>query len=142
MPKDQLPLISRTIDLPYEMIVCNDAFGIYGPPDTETVNKYGGYNISYPRLAIIDGEWDPWRPATPHAFGYGANHRVSTASEPFILIADAVHHYDENGLFPNQTTPTLPPQPVADTQKQEVMFVQEWMEDWKLHCLIQGGGCS
>jgi len=74
--------------------------------------------------------------------GYGAVDRPSTASEPFILIADAVHHYDENGLFPNQTTATLPPQPVADTQKMEVMFVQEWMEEWQLHCLIQGLGCS
>jgi len=73
--------------------------------------------------------------------GYGAKPRVSTASEPFILIADAVHHWDENGLFSNQTTSTLPPQPVADTQKMEAMFVQEWMEEWKEHCLIHGG-CS
>ncbi|KAK3115734.1 hypothetical protein LTR53_004655 [Teratosphaeriaceae sp. CCFEE 6253] len=142
VPQNELPLISRTIDLAYNMLVCNYAFGIYGPPDTDAINKYGGYNISYPRLAIIDGEWDPWRPATPHAFGYGAQPRKSTASEPFILIADAVHHWDENGLFPNQTTASLPPQPVAETQKMEIMFVQEWMEEWALKCLVQGGGCS
>lgn len=79
------------------MIICNEAFGIYGPPNTTTVNKvrslrsppnrevqstnisyqYGGYDISYPRLAFIDGEWDPWRPATPHAFG---KERLSTTS--------------------------------------------------------------
>lgn len=76
------------------------------------------------------------------AIGYGAKNRTSTASEPFILIADAVHHYDENGLFPNQTNATLPPAPVADTQKMEAMFVQEWMEEWQLKCLVQGGGCS
>lgn len=102
VPKDQLPLISRTLTLAYESLVCNEAFDIYTPPDLEAVNKYGGYNISYPRLAIIDGQEDPWRPCTPHAFGYGAKERVSTASEPFILIAGAVHHWDENGLFPNQ----------------------------------------
>ena len=135
-------MISRTIDLPYEMLVCNLAFDIYGPPDLEAVNKYGGYNISYPRLAIVDGEWDPWRPATPHAIEYGARDRVSTASEPFIQIADAVHHWDENGVFPNQTTATFPPQPVADTQKSELQFVEEWMQEWQLKCLIQGGGCS
>ncbi len=98
VPAGEEPLISRTLDLAYESLICNYAFGIYGPPDTDAVNKYGGYNISYPRLAIIDGEWDPWRPATPHAFGYGAQPRFSTASEPFILIPQAVHHWDENGV--------------------------------------------
>ncbi|TKA71041.1 hypothetical protein B0A55_06327 [Friedmanniomyces simplex] len=142
VPANQLPLISRTLDLAYEMLVCNYAFGIYGPPDTEAVNKYGGYNISYPRLAIIDGEWDPWRPATPHAFGYGAQPRFSTASEPFVLIPQAVHHWDENDVFPNQTTATFPPPTVANTQKSEIMFVEEWMEEWALKCLVQGGGCS
>ncbi|KAK1819439.1 hypothetical protein LTR12_006140 [Friedmanniomyces endolithicus] len=142
VPAGEEPLISRTLDLAYESLICNYAFGIYGPPDTDAVNKYGGYNISYPRLAIIDGEWDPWRPATPHAFGYGAQPRFSTASEPFILIPDAVHHWDENGVFPNQTTATFPPPVIADTQKMEIMFVMEWMEEWALKCLIQGGGCS
>lgn len=141
VPANQLPLISRTIDLAYESIVCVDAFNITTPPDLEAVNKYGGYNISYPRLAIIDGQWDPWRPATAHAFEQGAKRRVSTASEPFILIADAVHHWDENGLFPNETTAELPPPAVADTQKEELQFVQEWMLEWQLKCLIQGG-CS
>ncbi|TKA44774.1 hypothetical protein B0A54_04725 [Friedmanniomyces endolithicus] len=142
VPAGEEPLISRTLDLAYESLICNYAFGIYGPPDTDAVNKYGGYNISYPRLAIIDGEWDPWRPATPHAFGYGAQPRFSTASEPFILIPDAVHHWDENGVFPNQTTATFPPPVIADTQKMEIMFVMEWMEEWALKCLIKGGGCS
>ena len=105
------------------------------------IDKYGGYNVSYPRLALIDGEIDPWRPATPHAFEQGARDRVSTASEPFILIANAVHHYDENGRFPNETTPELPPLPVKETQEMEVMFVQEWMQEWELRCLILGG-CS
>ncbi|KAI7225586.1 serine carboxypeptidase [Hortaea werneckii] len=158
VPQDQLPLISRTLDLDYMMIICNEAFGIYGPPNTTTVNKYGGYDISYPRLAFIDGEWDPWRPATPHAFGkerlstvsassalqnleiqqqqqpiidYGAPHRPSTPSEPFILIPDAVHHWDENGVFLNQTNATFPPQPVADTQRAEAEFVRGWMEEWR-----------
>ncbi|KAJ9631857.1 hypothetical protein H2203_000257 [Taxawa tesnikishii (nom. ined.)] len=124
VPKNQLPIVSRTLDLAYESIIC-----------------YGGYDISYPRLAFIDGQQDPWRPATPHAFEQGAKPRKSTASEPFILIEGAVHHWDENGLFPNETTANLPPAPVADTQKSEVQFVTEWMQEWRLRCLIQGG-CS
>lgn len=131
VPADQLPLISRTNDVAYESIVCREAFNLTTPANVEIVNKYGGYNISYPRLAFIDGSADPWRPATPHAFAQGARHRNSTSSEPFILIAGAVHHWDENGLFPNQTTAELPPTPVANTQKSELQFVQEWMEEWK-----------
>lgn len=127
------------------MIICNEAFEIYNPPNTTLINQYGGYNISYSRLAFIDGEWDPWLPATPHAFEYGAKERVSTSSEPFILIANAVHHWDENGLFSNETTSTLPPGPVADTQRAELQFVKEWMQEWKLNghtneCSIYG--CS
>ncbi|GAB1728866.1 hypothetical protein NU195Hw_Modified_115t1 [Hortaea werneckii] len=165
VPQDQLPLISRTLDLDYMMIICNEAFGIYGPPNTTNVNKYGGYDISYPRLAFIDGEWDPWRPATPHAFGkerhstisassalqtlqmqqqpiidYGAPHRPSTPSEPFILIPDAVHHWDENGVFPNHTNATFPPPAVADTQRAEAEFVRGWMEEWRREMREKGEG--
>ncbi|OIW30699.1 peptidase S28 [Coniochaeta ligniaria NRRL 30616] len=136
VPADQLPLISRLIDLNYTSVVCREAFNITKPSDVEAINKYGGFGISYPRLAIIDGEKDPWRAATPHAIGQPE--RPNTASEPFILIKDGVHHWDENGLLPNETTPELPPQPVADTQKMEVMFVQEWMMEWTLHCMVDG----
>jgi len=127
------------------MIICNEAFNIYDPPNITLINQYGGYNISYPRLAFIDGEWDPWLPATPHAFDYGAKDRVSTSSEPFILIANAVHHWDENGLFLNETTTVLPPAPVADTQRAEVQFVKEWMLEWALHSSAvecRSHGCS
>ena len=92
VPQNQLPLISRLLDLPYESLVCKLAFNITTPPDLEAVNKYGGYNISYERLAIIGGEWDPWRPATPQAWEYGAKNRTSTVNEPDILIPKAVHH--------------------------------------------------
>lgn len=129
VPENQLPLISRLLDLNYESIICKEAFNITTPSQVERINQWGGFNISYPRLAIVDGEHDPWRQATPHAIGLPD--RVSTTSEPFILIDDAVHHWDENGLFPNQTTATLPPVPIKDTQKQEVAFVQAWMSEWK-----------
>jgi hypothetical protein len=136
VPITQLPLISRLIDLNYTSFVCRAAFNITSPLDTDRVNRYGGFGISYPRLAIIDGEKDSWRAATPHAIGQPD--RANTASEPFILIKDGVHHWDENGLFANETTADMPPQPVADTQKMEVMFVQEWMMEWELHCMVTG----
>lgn len=129
VPAGQLPLVSRLLDLEYQSVICREAFNITTPSQVDRINQWGGFNISYPRLAIVDGEHDPWRQASPHAIGLPD--RVSTTSEPFILIDDAVHHWDENGLFPNQTTADLPPAPVRDAQHQEVVFVQAWIEEWK-----------
>ena len=61
---------------------------------------------------------------------YGAPRRDSTTSEPFILIPRALHHYDENGLFPNETTARLPPKAVAKTQMEEQKFVKAWVAEW------------
>ncbi|KAK0628361.1 peptidase S28 [Bombardia bombarda] len=129
VPANQLPLISRLITLEYTSEVCRAAFNVTKPSNVEAINKHGGFDISYPRLAIVDGEWDPWRAATPHALGLPP--RVSTTSEPFILIDKAVHHWDENGLFPNETTPALPPAPVVEAQRAEAVFVKAWMVEWK-----------
>ncbi|KAL9612395.1 MAG: hypothetical protein Q9167_002989 [Letrouitia subvulpina] len=128
VPADQLPLISRLLTLEYNSIVCHDAFNITTPPDVDRVNKYGGFNISYPRLAFVDGEIDPWRGASPHS--PLASDRPDTTDEPFILIDGAVHHWDENGRFPNETTPDLPPAPVRDTQAEEVEFVKAWLDEF------------
>jgi hypothetical protein len=141
VPADQLPLISRTLDLAWNALICEYAFNITTPANVTAINKYGGFNISYPRLAFIDGEWDPWRPATPHAspFNTTAVNRTSTISEPFHLIADAVHHWDENGLFANETvnyppSALLPPLPIREVHAEEVAFVLEWMLEWDLQC--------
>ena len=37
--------------------------------------------------------------------------------EPWYLISHGVHHWEENGIFPNETTPTLPPYPVVYAQQ-------------------------
>ncbi|KAI1764640.1 peptidase S28 [Hypoxylon sp. FL1150] len=128
VPKDQLPLISRTIDVDYSALICREAYNISEPAKVEYINRLGGFNISYPRLAFVDCEWDPWRAAGVHALE--VHERISTPSEPYILIDRAVHHWDENGLFPNETTPELPPAPVADTQAKEAVFVQGWVQEF------------
>lgn len=138
MPADILPLVSRLSTLEYNSIVCSESFNITTPPDVNLINKHGGFNLAYPRLAMIDGDRDPWRPATAHAspFNETAINRTSTVSEPFILIENAVHHFDENGLFPNQTVDSLPnllpPQPVRDAQAEILSFVKGWMLEWRL----------
>ncbi|KAK4034559.1 serine carboxypeptidase S28-domain-containing protein [Parachaetomium inaequale] len=138
VPPSQLPLISRLIDIPFLSTVCRQAFNITTPPQIERINQHGGVHISYPRLAHVDGERDPWRYASPHRIGLPD--RKSTVSEPFILIDDGVHHWDENGLFANETRPGLPPRPVAEAQGQEVKFVRAWVKEWRReNC--RGGKC-
>ncbi|KAL6720510.1 hypothetical protein ACLMJK_002434 [Lecanora helva] len=128
VPQGKLPLISRTIDLDFQQIICQDAFGIKTPPSVNIINAYGGYNIKYSRLAFIDGQADPWRGATPHADGAPA--RSSSTDQPFELITGAVHHWDENGLFDNETENGLPPQAVLQTQLDEAAFVSAWLQEW------------
>ncbi|KAI5459445.1 peptidase S28 [Mariannaea sp. PMI_226] len=129
VPSDQLPLISRLIDLNFTTIHCREAFNITKPPDVESINKLGGLNFRYPRVAFIDGAADPWRAATPHRIGLPQ--RVSTTSEPFILIDHGVHHWDENNLRPKSISIGLPPPSVAAAQSQIISFVQAWLEVWK-----------
>ncbi|CAK7210229.1 hypothetical protein SCUCBS95973_000708 [Sporothrix curviconia] len=129
VPHDRLPLVSRLLDLEYLSLICREAFGVTGLPDVASVNQFGGFGIHYPRLAIVDGEADPWRAATPHALGHNAR-RPSTTSEPFLLIPGAVHHWDEYGLYENETTVELPPQSIRDVQADEVDFVAQWVADW------------
>ncbi|RSM08133.1 hypothetical protein CEP52_004853 [Fusarium oligoseptatum] len=127
-PKDQLPLVSRLIDLEYNTIPCREAFNITTPPNVDSINKLGGLNFSFPRVAFIDGEADPWRAATPHRIGLPE--RESTVSEPFILIEHGVHHWDENGLDPKSEAFDLPPPAVAKAQKEIVDFTKAWLEEW------------
>ncbi|KAF1930609.1 peptidase S28 [Didymella exigua CBS 183.55] len=122
------PLISRTLDLEYLTFFCRAQFNITTPPDIEKVNKYGGFNISYPRLAIIGGNADPWRPATPLWY---PESRDDSVEEPFHLISHGVHHWEENGIFDNETTPTLPPYQVIYAQQYLKNFVVDWLDEWK-----------
>jgi hypothetical protein len=130
-PKDIMPLVSRLIDLEYGTVSCRLGFNMSTPPDTDQVNKYGNFSIEYPRLAIIGGNADPWRPATPLADE--APERNSTTEEPVLLISHAVHHWEENGIFPNETTPILPPNQIVYAQEFLVNFVMAWMQGMYFH---------
>lgn len=134
------PLISRILDLEYENSYCESEFGITTPPNITAINKYGGFDISYPRLAIINGLADVWREATPAADG--ARPRESTISEPWIVIDNqpedvwdglrgAGHHWEANGIFANQTQEKQPPKAIAEAQADIVQFVGSWIEEWR-----------
>jgi hypothetical protein len=118
-----------------------------GKPDVERVNARGDFAIESSRLAFMyvtastfsdiksdkaddlgidsDGDSDPWRPATPQS-DYALK-RKSSLNKPVIMIKDAVHHFDENGL----KDPSEEPKRIRKVHQQEVEFVQSWVREWK-----------
>ncbi|KAH7406599.1 serine peptidase-like protein [Phaeosphaeria sp. MPI-PUGE-AT-0046c] len=124
-PKEIMPLISRTLDVEYLTFFCRAQFNITSPPDVEKVNKYGAYDIDYERLAHLGGNADPWRPATPLWYPESRN---SSTDHPWHLISWGVHHWEENGIFPNETTPLLPPPQVVYAQQFLKNFVVDWLD--------------
>jgi hypothetical protein len=94
-------LVSRQHTLAYETQICRAAFppgkhNVVPPlPNVTAVNALGDFGIAADRLAIIDGEVDPWKPATPHS--RYAKDRKHTRLRPFMEIKGGVHHWDEVG---------------------------------------------
>ncbi|GLA74344.1 hypothetical protein AtubIFM55763_005584 [Aspergillus tubingensis] len=143
VPSNIKPLISRLLDLPYLSSFCPNTFGIKTPPDVQRINQFGGFNFSYPRVAIIGGLADPWRDSTPLADGVDWQSRKSTDSEPIILLdipaADvwdgvrgAVHHWDQNGLSGQQEKDgEKAPKEIVSVHKEVVRFVGVWLNEWK-----------
>ncbi|CAI6334889.1 unnamed protein product [Periconia digitata] len=128
-PEDIKPLISRAADLEYLTYFCRSSFNITTPPKVENVNKYGSFDIEAPRLAIIGGNADPWKMATP--LRDGPQTRNSTTEKPWLEIAHGVHHWEENGIFDNETTPTLPPNQVVYAQQFLKNFVIDWIREFE-----------
>ncbi|KAG8220180.1 putative extracellular serine carboxypeptidase S28 [Butyriboletus roseoflavus] len=95
-------IVSKLLTMDYATKICRQAypagkyFTVPELPNITAVNVMGDFAIAADRLAIIDGEVDPWRPCTPHS--EYANDREDTILQPFKLIPGAVHHYDEYGL--------------------------------------------
>lgn len=98
-PPDYPRIVSRLHTLYYESKICTQAFPpgkhftVPGLPNVTAVNALGDFGIAADRLAIIDGDVDPWKPATPHS-RYALD-RESTTLRPFIEIKGGVHHWDE-----------------------------------------------
>lgn len=120
--------MSRLMTKEYTKTPCRNWFNITTPPDVESINKLGGYDISYPRLALIDGRQDPWRAGGAHAIGQPD--RKSTTSEPFLLVDWGVHHWDEFGMSEDFEEEGLPPPQVVENQQKQVEFVKAWLKEW------------
>ena len=88
---DPLPtLVSRLIDVAYNARICEYAFppgkhsSVPVMPNVTRINQYGDYALKASRLAIIDGDEDPWIFATAHS--PDAVPRNDTHSEPYKII--------------------------------------------------------
>ena len=72
-PKDGPQIMSKRINLEYTSKLCKQAFlpgkhfSVPEWPDVDSVNRRGDFAIEMDRLAFIDGDRDPWRPAVGHA---------------------------------------------------------------------------
>jgi hypothetical protein len=130
-PPDQKQprIISRLIDLAYESKICTQAFppGKYFTvppmPNVTAVNALGDFDITADRLAIIDGEVDPWKPDTPHS--EYASDREDTILRPFKIIPNGVHHYDEFGM----RNIADEPDEIRKIHEEMIVFVTEWLKD-------------
>ncbi|KAH9936342.1 serine carboxypeptidase S28-domain-containing protein [Fomitopsis serialis] len=131
-PPPEIPsIVSRRLTVDYEAKTCKQAytpgehFIVPSMPNITAVNILGDYYIAADRLAIIDGEVDPWRPDTPHADE--APLRADTILRPYKVIPGGVHHYDEYGL---RDLSAEPPE-IEKIHLEMIEFVTEWLKDWQ-----------
>jgi hypothetical protein len=132
-PDQNLPrIVSRQLSLGYQSKICKQAFppgthfSVPSLPNITAVNTLGDYDIAADRLAIIDGQVDPWRPRTPHSDD--ALGRKDTILRPFKLIPNAVHHYDEWGW----SNLLEEPLEIRTIHAEMIKFVTSWLKDWDL----------
>ncbi|KAG8732801.1 hypothetical protein FRC11_010926 [Ceratobasidium sp. 423] len=121
-------IVSRRLTLDYTSAICRQAFPpgehVTVPewPNVTVVNALGDYGLAADRLAFIDGDEDPWLPATPHS--PHAPEREDSILRPFKLIRTGVHHHDEYGVEPHNKEPAH----IQTIHRQEIEFVEAWLK--------------
>ncbi|KAE8250500.1 hypothetical protein A4X13_0g4671 [Tilletia indica] len=145
-------LVSSLLTLSYTSSYCPEAYpptsispGVPDRPDINEINRLGAFDVGLvpvdsassshkgglDRLAIINGQFDPWRPATPHSEEFaGGGARSDTLMRPFKLIPNCWHHCDQNGLSSEDRKAGKEPERIRKIHEEEVEFVQAWLERW------------
>jgi hypothetical protein len=129
--------MSRVLTTEYDARPCLVAFNrTLKDIDVDSINQYGafGIGIDVPRLAFIDGQADPWLFAGAHA-PTAPKRADSILAGPFVELDGAVHHWDENGLFRNDTH-TLVPETIEQIKDYEEAFVRTWIDGKIKSCSI------
>nr|AGJ83950.1 serine carboxypeptidase [Glaciozyma antarctica] len=131
-PEGHPSLVSSLITPGYTGQICRKAFPdgelnrVPAQPNVTEINQWGSLELSYPRLAFIDGSEDPWLYATPHSPNAKNPKRKDTLKRPFKLIPGGVHHWDENGRLDGDV-----PTAILAVHEDEIHFVQAWMKEWR-----------
>jgi hypothetical protein len=136
---DSLPVASRLLTADRKLESCRQIhnLGKDWQPDLGYYERFGGFNLSYSRLAISTGQTDVWRGATPLAeyISYDQpNPRVNSngnMSEPQIIIQGGSHEWDLPSVFPNETTSTVPPPVVQEAHQREIAIFKAGLEGWR-----------
>lgn len=134
-----LPVASRLLTVEVPLQQCRTVYNLSHDwtPNLSYYNRFGGFNLSYPRLILSTGQIDQWRPATPLAefLEYNVpNPRVKSAgdtSEPQIIIEGGSHEWDLPSVFANLTTASLPPHAVQQAHAREIATFQTWLQEWR-----------
>lgn len=93
-------------------------------------NSHGNFSIDMPRLALVNGQFDPWREVSAHSELYAnGGTRPNSLERPTILIPDGIHHDDEYGVVPG--TNVTKPWRVQHVQDQLIAAVKSWLADWE-----------
>ncbi|KIW00140.1 uncharacterized protein PV09_08318 [Verruconis gallopava] len=122
-------LILRVLQADYTQQWCTWAFppGEYNripdSPDLSYYRKYGDFNLSAPRLALIDGDVDVWRDLCYHSseapVRYGENQ---------YLIAGGGHHWDSYGILDIEAEPDY----IREAHKWEIRMVKKWLNEFEV----------
>jgi hypothetical protein len=127
-PRNGPSLISHVLQVEYTQQWCTWAFphgvhnSIPSTPNLRWYNRYGDFDISAPRLALIDGDVDVWKDVCYHSseapLRYGENQ---------YLIAGAGHHWDSYGILDLRAEPDQ----IRAAHEWEVRRVKEWLQEWE-----------
>jgi hypothetical protein len=124
-------LVSRVLQIPYTQQWCTWAFpagqhnSIPASPELEYYNKYGGWNLQAPNLALIDGNTDVWLDLCYHS-NLAPQPRISSDKYPSYLIAGAGHHWDSYGIKNVSAEPAY----IREAHYWEERTVSRFLEFW------------
>lgn len=129
-------LVSRALKADYTQQWCTWGFppgqhnSIPPSPELWRYNAFGGYNVTAPRLAHIDGDQDVWLDLCYHSNLAPKRFSVDPVEEslhPQLLIAGAGHHWDSAGILDVEAEPQF----IRNAHLWEIRTVKKWLEQCK-----------
>ncbi|KAL7564466.1 hypothetical protein ACA910_001560 [Epithemia clementina (nom. ined.)] len=81
-----------------DLEVCRVAFGgltprVVSQAIQETLEYYGGWNLSATRILSINGQVDPWSELAIRPKRHGGNHSATQDAMPAVMVPGASHHF-------------------------------------------------